>query len=325
MTRSQTFAYRCRFVLLVLGLGCLAAGVWLLVRHPGVETDALGVGLVGTPLYPLGLAGAHLSPFSAFDIGIDIIFLGLFLLGQWVFLCPRRGWTVRLTAQGRPTWLSLLVAAFLAMLLSVGAMATLLEIPDWWLSVSLARGKQGQIEHDIDLSFLWIVMSLLWILWAGVFAAYWRQGDQYTRLSRIIRGLVAGSFLELLIAAPVHALVFKRGECYCARGSYTGLVFGLTVLLWAFGPGLVLLFMREKYRRAKLLAGLCPRCGESLVEPADNGPSFCPKCVTSELDRSAPRLVVDEPPAPDNIRRTEDRDRTTTQPRSSGSQADVTE
>jgi hypothetical protein len=32
--------------------------------------------------------------------------------------------------------------------------------------------------------------------------------------------------------------------------SYTGLVFGATVMIWAFGPGLLFLFLREQgYRR----------------------------------------------------------------------------
>jgi hypothetical protein len=199
------------------------------------------------------------------------------------------------------------------MLLSVGFLATLLEIPDWWKPVCQLAGLHG----------IWGVMLWLWLFWAGVFAVYWRQGDQYTRLSRMLRGLLAGSFLELLIAAPVHVWVYKNRDCYCARGSYTGVVFGLTVLLWVFGPGLVLLFMREKYRRAKLLGRLCPRCGESLIEPPDDNPPFCLKCVNAELDRTAPRLLRDERPGTDNICRNEDHDRTMTQPRSPGSQTHV--
>ena len=42
-------------------------------------------------------------------------------------------------------------------------------------------------------------------------------------------------------------------DCYCATGSYTGLILGGTVLLWTFGPGLVLMFLREKDRREPLL------------------------------------------------------------------------
>jgi hypothetical protein len=70
-------------------------------------------------------------------------------------------------------------------------------------------------------------------------------------VGRVIRGLIAGSVLELFVAVPIYAT--RQDECYCARGSYAGLVFGTTVLLWAFGPGVFLLFVKEKHRREKLL------------------------------------------------------------------------
>ena len=63
---------------------------------------------------------------------------------------------------------------------------------------------------------------------------------------RIIRGLIAGSILELFVSIPIF--VTRQDDCYCARSSYTGLVFGATALLWAFGPGVLLLFLREKRR-----------------------------------------------------------------------------
>jgi hypothetical protein len=70
---------------------------------------------------------------------------------------------------------------------------------------------------------------------------------------------MGGSILEMLIAAPVHVLILRskdeKESCYCEMGSYTALVLGGTVLLWTFGPGLVLLFLREKARRQPLLSG----------------------------------------------------------------------
>lgn len=72
-------------------------------------------------------------------------------------------------------------------------------------------------------------------------------------MGRMIRGLLAGSFLEVFVAIPVHVWATRERECYCCRRTYTTLVFAGTVLLWAFGPGLVLLYWREKYRWEKLL------------------------------------------------------------------------
>jgi len=62
---------------------------------------------------------------------------------------------------------------------------------------------------------------------------------------------IAGSLLEVFVSIPVYAT--RQEQCYCARGSYAGLVLGTTALLWAFGPGIFLLFLREKQRREKLL------------------------------------------------------------------------
>ena len=68
----------------------------------------------------------------------------------------------------------------------------------------------------------------------------------------MIRGLVAGSILETIIAVPVHIWATRQRECYCCRGTYTTLVLAATVLIWAFGPGIILLYMREKRRVEKL-------------------------------------------------------------------------
>jgi hypothetical protein len=62
--------------------------------------------------------------------------------------------------------------------------------------------------------------------------------------------LLVGSILELLVATGVYVWKTDEDNCWCARGSYTALVFSATAMLWAFGPGLLFLFLREaRYRR----------------------------------------------------------------------------
>ena len=97
-------------------------------------------------------------------------------------------------------------------------------------------------------------MLLAWILWTWLFFVYWKQGDRYTQMGKMVRGLVVGSLLEMFVAVPVHLWATRQRECYCCRGTYTTLVLSGTVLLWAFGPGVLLLYWREKYRREKLLS-----------------------------------------------------------------------
>jgi len=69
----------------------------------------------------------------------------------------------------------------------------------------------------------------------------------------------------------------RQRECYCCRGTYTTLILAGTVLLWAFGPGIVLLYMREKYRQQRLLP-TCFQCGYDLRGTVSAGRTECPEC-----------------------------------------------
>jgi hypothetical protein len=194
--------------------------------------------------------------------------LGLLLLAQWVFLRPGRAWTARVATRARPLRSAVIVAAAMAMLLTVGFLALLLELPDWWEGI-LDNGSSWWTRSGV-----WTAAAILWAGWAWVFFVYWRQGDRYTQLGRMVRGLVVGSLLEACVAIPVHVAVMRERDCYCARGTYTTLVLAGTVLLWAFGPGIILLYMRERCRRARLFP-LCPQCGYNLT---GNTSGVCPEC-----------------------------------------------
>jgi len=126
------------------------------------------------------------------------------------------------------------------MLLSVGLLYSLIDLV----------GPMEEVEGVDRFVFLLIPVAL-WCFWSVIFVVYWRSVDYYTWAGRVIRGLISGSVLELFVAVPIYAT--RQEECYCVRGSYAGLVFGTTILLWAFGPGVFLLFVKEKHRREKLL------------------------------------------------------------------------
>jgi hypothetical protein len=196
--------------------------------------------------------------------------VGLTLLAQWAFLRPREGWTIRLTSEGRPLKSAVVVASFMAMLLTVGLFALALELPDWW--------EPGILGDSGGMVGIWIVMLFLWVAWAWVFFVHWRQGDRYTQLGKMIRGLVVGSLLEGFVAVPAHVWATRQRECYCARGTYTTLIFAGTVLLWAFGPGIVLLYVHERHRRARLLPS-CTKCCYSL-RGLPLSSQRCPECGT---------------------------------------------
>ena len=260
MTRARRTAKGLRLTILILGIVYAAVAIcWLISPYlPGRWQNA---GLAGTPL---GIADPDSPPQY---LALLALFLGLLLLAQWAFLRPRQGRIEWLASPGRPLKSAVIVAGAMTMLLSVGLLALLLELPDWWTPIYELGGWWGAIG-------IWTAMALLWVGWAVVFYVYWRDGDHYTQLSKMVRALVAGSLLEAALAIPAHVLVMRQRDCYCARGTYTAMIFAGTVILWAFGPGIVLLYLREKYRRARLFR-YCDKCGYNLT---GNVSGICPEC-----------------------------------------------
>ena len=245
MTKAQSVAARLRWALLAAGLLCWLAGLfylfnvvwpqWKILPARDAESGAGLLGVLGywteeTP-YALGAA----------------LYAGLFLVTQWFFLRPRGGLRMQLNQARRPGAAALLIAGLMAALLTVGLLATVLHLAGAW-----TRFAYPDVNDALKHPRYWpalLVLAASWTLWAGVFFYYRRQTEHLTWVGRILRGLIAGSVLELLVAAPAQFLVKHEDECYCTRGSYTGLVLGGTVLLWCFGPGVAFLFLREKQRR----------------------------------------------------------------------------
>jgi hypothetical protein len=270
MTRSARIANRLRWWLLIVGLAFeLAAIGWILALYLFwiFKWEGGGAGLVGTPFLAPGVDDEPAYLINA------LVVVGLLILAQWVFLRPGRLLPIRLTSHGRPLKSAVIVAAAMAMLLTLGAFALLLELSGVWKrNPSLVdRGQPW-----MSVGGIWAGMLAVWAIWTALFYRYWRDGDRYTQLGRIVRALIAGSFVEAVVSAPVQAFASKEDDCYCERGSYTTLICAGAVLFWAFGPGIALLFLREHYRRARLFPH-CQACGYDLR----GGLRVCPECGTS--------------------------------------------
>lgn len=254
MTRYQGVAARFRWVLLVLWILCLLAGIgWMF--WPVLTDGEQGAGLAGTPalaisgyLYFLLQKLEGLGEYSGYYVAV-FFYLALFLGTQWLFLGSHHLWKPQMKEKGIPLKRAAVGAGFCAALISVGLVYSLADLSGDLLNRLVSEDPPA--PTDIPRHLFLLIPLLLWIFWAVLFALYLRRSDSLTRLSKLIRGLIAGSLLELFVSIPVYAT--RQEECYCARGSYAGLVLGTTALLWAFGPGIILLFIREKHRRGELL------------------------------------------------------------------------
>ena len=123
-------------------------------------------------------------------------------------------------------------------------------------SMFLALGYQ--LDGNPDIGVFHALLGLSWVFWGIVFFILCSSVDYLRAVRRIVLSLIGGSLVELLATIPSHMIVIKHPGCYLGRWPVMCLAGGLSVLLWAFGPGIVLLFMYEARKRR---AGHCPGCG----------------------------------------------------------------
>lgn len=260
--RAATWA---KWLLLSAGLCATLAGLSLLFRPGWLDS----MGILGTPAAPFAdnVPAWYAIPMDQSDAGyyaVAGVFLGVMLLAQWAVLTPLGDWRPKLSAQARPGKPAAVAGGLIAMLVTVGLLATVLEAGGHWRAMTVrelhnaagVRSDDGAGARVVSLAErasvvqdfrpVWVAMGVVWAGWAVVFWRYYRTVDQWTALTRTVKWLLAGSVLNVLAGSAVHAS--KSGDCHCARGSYTGLVFGLTVAVWLFGPGVFLLFLRESRR-----------------------------------------------------------------------------
>ena len=202
-------------------------------------------------------------------VAASVVFIAL----QCAFLTGAPHWRWPRPTGRRPMWVSLAVGSLLAGFLTLGLAGTL---------GSLLR-IQGPVERTLEtlqrgqrMNGFWAFGLCLVVPWGGwlvVFLCLWAI-QPAVLFRRVYRLLIAGSLLELLITIPVDVQVRKRTSCYCNEGSFLGLIVGITMAAWAFGPGLVLLFLTRRLQRRRELP-ICMRCGYDLHGLESRR---CPEC-----------------------------------------------
>jgi hypothetical protein len=97
-------------------------------------------------------------------------------------------------------------------------------------------------EAVIDKALPWVALPVVWAVWTVVFARTSRDSAPMDVVTRQCRYLLKGSILELLVAVPTH--IVARGRDYCCAGfsTFLGIAFGVSVMLFSFGPGVFFLF-----------------------------------------------------------------------------------
>lgn len=163
--------------------------------------------------------------------------LAIFLVTQAALIWG--GGRIRLArdpARFRSIGVAIFVVSFFAMVLTVGLLLLAMEFADW---------REAFLFPS--LRTLW--PYLLGGIWAFWFLAAWlyARGRAQTRvLGRFLAIVFAGSWIEFMLALPIDIAARNRETCHCAIGSAWVLLVTVPLMLWAVGPALYLLYLRER-------------------------------------------------------------------------------
>jgi hypothetical protein len=127
--------------------------------------------------------------------------------------------------------LPILIASGMMTLLVAGCVAAMME---------LCKAKNFPQPE-------WLWITLVWLVWGAIFFLHCCKLERWRVLKRLVRIVLAGSLVDLLASVPAHLVVIRRPGCLVGLGTAAGIAAGVCAMFWAFGPGIVLLFFRERY------------------------------------------------------------------------------
>ncbi len=187
------------------------------------------VGLVGG-LFALGVSDGDGWP-AVILLAVTLGSLALFILGAGhKDLCrPIR----------RPRlWMPVAVASF--MLAGLAA------------ALTMAFGELLRFDDPdstVDLWVGWGALLATWIFWGVLLYVYTRNLQRFQAIFQLAKLVFAGSVAEMLGAVPSHLIVSRRPGCLVGLATAIGILSGIYVMIWSFGPAIFLLFLQAARRR----------------------------------------------------------------------------
>jgi hypothetical protein len=198
------------------------------------------VGIYGLCLGALLVAPAVTALFGL-ELGAVAVESGyvvaLVLCGLGMVLVPVRN-KQRRPINRRSVWITVLASGFLFALLVGGA--------------AMAIGEYAKC--DLSGTVLTIATACVWGAWTILFGLVGRAAEPITFAGKLYKLVLAGSVLELLVAVPMHVVVRKRPDCCAGLETGIGICVGVTVMIVAFGPAVLVLYWK-RWKRISPLPG----------------------------------------------------------------------
>ncbi len=247
----------------VLGVYWLAQALLLYTVFSAFETtDGLTEMPDSLSAFVLGLGDLAMTRDGVFVLSG----IALFTMLQALFVTPVR--KPMAGRRGPGVWWSLAVAGLMIGLLTSS------------LVIALAEAFVTPDDELFSGSFpppsvvLWGSMAFGWVVATPLLIAFCRRGRRESVLSRISAWLFLGTVVEVVAIIPLDVLVRRRNPCYCATGTYWGLVMCGIVGLFVLGPMVFLPLVHA--RRKRWYGSRCEVCGYDMT--GLESPDRCPEC-----------------------------------------------
>ena len=162
--------------------------------------------------------------------------------------------------------LPVLIAATMLALLVAGLFSAMWEL----------LYLDSNVNGDVVSVWFFGTVGLSWAGWGVLLFARLRDKPRYAVLKKMTTYLFAGSLAELLATVPSHVIVSRRPGCLVGIGTGAGIMAGIGVMLFSFGPAIAILFLRPRWRAEIAADGIpyCPACGYDLRASTER----CPEC-----------------------------------------------
>ena len=115
--------------------------------------------------------------------------------------------------------------------------------------LTLALGELFRVSEAGSDGKFWTLIGTCWIFWGILLYVYTYRLGRYQAIFRLAKLVFVGSLAELLAATPAHIIVSRRTGCFVGLATGIGVLAGLYVMIWSFGPAIFLLFLQEARRR----------------------------------------------------------------------------
>ncbi len=228
-------------------------------------------------LYLAIVATCIVTVFKSAD-PVPIMFLVIMIAAQAIFILGAGSISLCRPIRRRRLLMPVIVAGLMVVVLVIGLCMAMSEL----LNIDIVGTR---------LVIFWFAIGLSWIGWGALFFFHVRDLPRFRAISRLANFLLAGSLAELLATVPAHLIVIRRPGCLVGIATMLGIIAGVSVMLFAFGPMIIVAVLRCRLRGRTA----CPFAGgDDLRFYRDVAPNVdykSPSCpLRGRLRQSAPTL-----------------------------------